>query len=39
MDGDDKKPYLFLNSFLVKDEYKGLDPNEFLKSSAHMKRR
>ena len=36
MDGDDKKPYLFLNSFLVKDEYKGLDPNEFLKSSAQV---
>jgi len=36
MDGDDKKPYLFLNSFLVKDEYKDLDANEFLKSSAQV---
>ena len=36
MDGDDKKPYLFLNSFLVKDEYKDLDTSEFLKSSAQV---
>ncbi|WP_240009513.1 TIGR04141 family sporadically distributed protein [Marinomonas algicola] len=36
MDGDDKKPYLFLNSFLVKDEYKDLDVSEFLKSSAQV---
>ncbi|MGF1719098.1 TIGR04141 family sporadically distributed protein [Vibrio kyushuensis] len=34
MVGDDKKPYLFLNSFLVKDEYKDLDVSELLKSSA-----
>ncbi|HFG1874517.1 TPA: TIGR04141 family sporadically distributed protein [Vibrio cholerae] len=36
MDGDDKKPYLFLNSFLVKDEYKDLDVSEFLKSSTEV---
>ncbi|NDW17249.1 hypothetical protein GTQ48_17170 [Alteromonas genovensis] len=36
MDGDEKKPYLFLNSFLVKDEYKDLDVSEFLKSSAQV---
>ncbi|WP_208598634.1 TIGR04141 family sporadically distributed protein [Pseudoalteromonas agarivorans] len=36
MDGDNKKPYLFLNSFLVKDEYKDLDVSEFLKSSAQV---
>lgn len=33
MDGDDKKPYLFLNSFLVKDEFKDLDVSELLKCS------
>ena len=33
---DDKKPYLFLNSFLVKDQYKDLDVSEFLKSSAQI---
>ncbi|MFT6909320.1 MAG: hypothetical protein ACJAS1_006036 [Oleiphilaceae bacterium] len=33
---DDKKPYLFLNSFLVKDEHKDLDTSEFLKSSAQL---
>lgn len=36
MDGDEKKPYLFLNSFLVKDEYKDLSVSEFLKSSAQV---
>jgi uncharacterized protein (TIGR04141 family) len=36
MDGDEKKPYLFLNSFLVKDEYKDLNVSEFLKSSAQV---
>ncbi|MEQ3694699.1 MAG: TIGR04141 family sporadically distributed protein [Thalassolituus sp.] len=34
MDGVKKKPYLFLNSFLVRDDYKDLDVNEFLKNSA-----
>ncbi len=29
---DDKKPYLFFNSFLVKDEYKDLEVAEFLKT-------
>jgi len=33
---DDKKPYFFLNSFLVKDEYKDLDASEFLKSTAQV---
>jgi len=37
MDGDEKKSYLFLNSFLVKDEYKDLKVSEFLKSSAQVK--
>lgn len=36
MDGDEKKPYLFLNSFLVKDEYKDLNVGEFLKISAQV---
>jgi uncharacterized protein (TIGR04141 family) len=33
---DDKKPYLFLNSFLVKDEYKDLDASEFLNSTTQV---
>lgn len=33
---EEKKPYLFFNSFLVKDEFKDLEPNEFLKSSAQV---
>lgn len=33
---DEKKPYLFLNSFLVKDEHKDLDISEFLKSSVQV---
>jgi uncharacterized protein (TIGR04141 family) len=33
---DDKKPYLFLNSFLVKEQHKDLDLSEFLKSSAQV---
>jgi len=36
MDSDEKKPYLFLNSFLVKDEYKDLNVSEFLKSTAQV---
>jgi uncharacterized protein (TIGR04141 family) len=36
MNGHEKKPYLFLNSFLVKDEYKDLKVREFLKSSAKV---
>ena len=36
MDADDKKPYLFLNSFLVKDEYKDLDVSQLLKSSEQV---
>ncbi len=36
MDGDGKKPYLFLNSFLVKEEYRDLNTSEFLKSSAQV---
>ena len=36
MGSNDKKPYLFLNSFLVKDDYKDLDVSEFLKSSAQV---
>lgn len=34
---DDEKPYLYLNSFLVKDEYKDLDISDFLKNSAQVK--
>jgi uncharacterized protein (TIGR04141 family) len=33
---DDKKPYLFLNSFLVKDEYKDLNVEDLLKESAQV---
>lgn len=36
MGGDEKKPYLSLNSFLVKDEHKDLNVSEFLKSSAQV---
>jgi uncharacterized protein (TIGR04141 family) len=33
---DDKKPYLFLNSFLVKNEYNNLEAEDLLKESAQV---
>ncbi len=33
---EEKKPYLYLNTFLVKDEYAFLDATEFIKSTAQV---
>lgn len=36
MDGNKKKSYLSLNAFLAKDEYKDLEVDQFIKSSARV---
>jgi len=36
MENNEKKPYIFLNSFLVKDEYKDLNVSDFLKKTAQV---
>lgn len=33
---EEKKPYLYLNAFLAKDDYSDLNAEEFLKSTAQV---